>query len=108
ALTDDPNGVVALLSRIVALAVEAVGAGDGRLVLAEDPAWRHLVAGTPASAGLITVGQHPTARRALWPAHGATTHVLTTGEPVFVTDVTAPSPFGPFHELTASGIKSFV
>lgn len=110
------ESVAELLRQTVAHAVVALGAADGAIVLRDDPAWRDLLPATedgarpaqpPGEAGLITVRHTGEPHRRPWRPEGSTTHVLTTGEPVWVPDTTSPSRFGPYPDLAAQGIHSF-
>src|SRR5688500_5007838 len=96
-----------LLGTIVSRAVDALSAGAGRLVVAQDEPWRDVVPGTTAADGHVTVRQTGAVVRERLRAGGDTQHVLETGEPVYVSDVEAPSRFGPFPAARERGIRSF-
>jgi signal transduction histidine kinase len=129
----EPQAVAALLGEIVERAVTAVDGRDGRLVLAEDHAWRELVPGQGQAAvgqGLIRVTHRPRPRRRAqadpalsraesddlatglfrlrWRPDPATMHALATGETVIVPDTVAASRFGPYPQVAERGIGSFV
>ncbi|MBI3973347.1 MAG: GAF domain-containing protein [Chloroflexi bacterium] len=135
-LPAEPDAVAALLSEIVERAVAAVGGRDGRLVLAEDRAWRKLVPDSGPAAGeqgLIRVGRPRLPRppgppgqpsqerrrdhqdqqgsylfRVRWKPDPATLHVLATGEAASVPDTLAASRFGWYPQVAERGIRSFV
>jgi signal transduction histidine kinase len=104
----DPASVAELLSGIVKHAVGALDGRDGRIVLAEHVAWCPLVPGADASAGLVLLDHAGLLHRAPQRPHGITSYVLQHGEPVLVSDTQAPSAFGPYPQLAAAGIQSFV
>jgi signal transduction histidine kinase len=103
----EPGAVADLLSRIVELATDALGAADGAIVLADDPAWLDLVTTPGSENGLITLRRTGQPFRQNWRPEGTTRRVLATGEPIAVADTAAPSPFGTYPYLVESGIRSF-
>ena len=108
ALPTDPQGIAALLHVIVDRAVAAVGARDGRLVLAEEAAWHDVVPGSVAVEGHVVLDHRGRLFRAPLRAGGATAHVLATGEVVVVQDTAAADRFGPYPQLARPGVRSFV
>jgi PAS domain S-box-containing protein len=103
----EPPAVVGLLAQIVELAVGTLGAEDGAIVLAEDPAWRDLVPASGPEDGLITLRRTGRPFRQRWRPEGTTMRVLATGEPISVPDTAVPSEFGPYPYLASAGIRSF-
>ena len=104
----DAGAKAQLLGTIVSRAVDALGAQAGRLVVAQDEPWRDLVPGTTQEDGHVTVRQTGTVARERLREAGDTLHVLETGEPVYVSDVTEDeAPFGPFPAARERGIGSF-
>ncbi len=102
----EPSAVAELLSRIVERAVDALGAVDGALVLAEDPAWRDLVPATGPEDGLITLRHTGRPFRQRWRPEGTTMRVLAIGQPIAVLDTAVPSEFGPYPYLVEGGVRS--
>ncbi|HET7771976.1 MAG TPA: GAF domain-containing protein, partial [Chloroflexota bacterium] len=102
-------------------AAHALSGCDGKLYLADDPAWRHLIpleervpdavgsqtqrptqTQTPARGERVALGTRtPLRRRALRPG-GAAEHVLTTGERVSLPDFASDSPFGVYRDVHPS------
>ncbi|HEU5317607.1 MAG TPA: ATP-binding protein [Chloroflexota bacterium] len=103
-----PTAIAALLTTIVSVAVAALEGRDGRLVLAEDPAWEGLVVGEHPAGAPVLLDHTGRLRRATQRADGATEHVLSTGELVEVPDVEHPTRFGPYDQLAAVGIRALV
>ncbi len=104
----EPAAIAALLSRIAERAVADVDGYDGRLVLAEDPAWGDLVPGSRPADGYILLDHTGRLSRTPQRVEGATLHVLATGETVCVDDTLAETPFGRYPQLAEAGIRSFV
>ncbi|MGH2355167.1 MAG: GAF domain-containing protein, partial [Chloroflexota bacterium] len=103
----NPDAVATLLGTIAQCAVNALDGCSGWLMLMEDPAWRDLAPGTGPEDGYIALTAAGEIRR--WPvrADGLMAHVLTTGEPVYVTDARRSGPFGSFPRRTEHGVRSF-
>ncbi len=105
----EPAGIACRLSRIIEQAVAALGARDGRIILAGDPAWRDLSGEAGALAPpdeAIVFDRTGRLRRTALPRDGATAHALATGEPVVVPDTLAPVRFGTYAHLAERGIRA--
>src|SRR5688500_15672937 len=105
----DLSGAGGLLVRIARSAAQAFGSRSGSLVLPNDD-W--LPVGPDPSRedavdGCLFIRARGTIRRARIPTRGANWHVLTTGEPLFVHDTTAESPYGPFRRRLSYGLRAF-
>jgi PAS domain S-box-containing protein len=104
----EPAAVASLLARITRLAVAALEGRDGRIVLAEHPAWRALVPESRPEDGLILLDHAGHLRRSPQRPNGITRHVLEWGELKLVEDTGAETGFGPYPGLDEAGIRSFV
>jgi PAS domain S-box-containing protein len=104
----EPGAVASLLAGITRLAVDALKGRDGRIVLAEHPAWQALLPGTPPEDGPILLDHAGHLRRSPQRANGVTQHVLDEGVLMLVEDTAAETGFGPYPVLAAAGIGSFV
>ena len=104
----EPGAVASLLAGITRLAVDALKGRDGRIVLAEHPAWQALLPGTPPEDGPILLDHAGHLRRSPQRANGVTQHVLDEGVLMLVEDTAAETGFGPYPALAAAGIGSFV
>ncbi len=103
-----PEAVASLLGSIISGAVACLGGRDGRLVLADDPAWQDLVPGTDPADGLIRVEQQRRLHRVRWRPDETTQHVLATGELLAISHTLVGDGFGPYPHLAERGIGSFV
>jgi signal transduction histidine kinase len=104
----EPAAVASLLARITRLAVAALEGRDGRIVLAEHPAWHILVPGTTPEEGLILLDHAGNLRRSRQRPNGVTRHVLERGQLMLVQDTLAEAEFGPYPRLARNGIRSLV
>jgi signal transduction histidine kinase len=104
----EPAAVASLLARITRLAVAALDGRDGRIVLAEHPAWHILVPGSTPEDGLILLDHAGNLRRSRQRPNGVTRHVLERGELRLVEDTLAEAEFGPYPALARAGIRSLV
>ena len=106
-IDDETETLPALLARVVEQAVAALDGSDGRLVLADDRAWDHLVRKRGPEAGVVRLGHTGRLHRSHLRTDGATAHVLLTGLPVLVPDTRKPGPFGTYPGLADRGVGSF-
>jgi PAS domain S-box-containing protein len=104
----EPDAVASLLAGIIRLAVDALKGRDGRIVLAEHPAWQALVPGTAPEDGLILLDHAGHLRRSPQRPNGVTHHVLEEGVLMLVEDTAAADAYGPYPALAAAGIGAFV
>src|SRR5439155_18065888 len=97
-VSTEPGAVAALLARVVDRAVAALGGRDGLLILADDPAWRHLVAYREGE-GLLALRSGGEIHRQPVRPSGATYHVLRTGQATMIPDTRVSTRFGGHSEL---------
>jgi PAS domain S-box-containing protein len=96
-----------LLATIVSQAVAALGGIAGRLVVAEHSSWHDIVPGCVRRDGHVAVRHTGALARERLRRNGDVRHVLATGQALYVDDLDAPSPFGPFPAAKARGVGSF-
>ncbi|HEU5317629.1 MAG TPA: GAF domain-containing protein [Chloroflexota bacterium] len=124
----EPNAVRGLFATVVRAAREALGAAYGRLVLIADTAWHDLLLIEPphkavtdgiaegeprestARSGQLALslgGEEGRPTRWTWLRPGGPySHVIATGEPVYLPDLRADERFGPHPYRLAQGVHS--
>ncbi|HEV2121553.1 MAG TPA: GAF domain-containing protein, partial [Chloroflexota bacterium] len=105
----EPEAMSTLLVAVIERTIAALRASDGWIGLIEDPVWRRLVPDQGPEHGHVLIGSNGRIER-YRPERptGPAMHALSTGEKVYVPDVDAPSPLGPFPSRRARGTRAFV
>jgi GAF domain-containing protein len=99
-----PEGVAAVLATAITRASGAVGARGGRIIFADDPGWNWLAEESDPEAGELTFRLVQGFYRARQRPAGPVMQALTSGQPVYGSDLRAPAPLDPSPHLVAAGI----